>query len=1002
MLKKASFFQGLLITLSLALGFCIFVSIVIVTPRIENTVIGMQKDASQKETEIIGAYLEQYLDDRIATLKDIAGYPIVKNGVMGAGISDEDVADFLNDVTILGKNEGLVLLNVAAESIYARGVDLSHDYRFDTPWFERLMTEQSRFEVNLIHHHQQDYFQLVVPILLNGYVEGVLVCNTQTNLDEILQVLFASKKRHLQLKKNNITLSTSAIPDQSQVLTLTHHIPLADIDMVYQIDVQSLQEQKDAFLWTVMASIAFTLGFTFLVLITSGNITVMAPYKRMEALTKERDAALIEAKESTKAKSAFLANMSHEIRTPLNGILGMLGLLNRSQINHQQKHYVRLAKSSADSLLTLINDILDFSKIEAGKLDLEELDFDLCGHLEDFVHTMALRAQENRVELILDSNLTQPCVVRSDPGRLRQILTNLVGNAIKFSAEGEVVVCARLEEREGQVASFNCQIMDTGIGIAPEKIGTLFSSFSQVDASTTRKYGGTGLGLAIVKQLCELMKGNIMVESALGKGSTFSFNLPVILSELPSINRTVSNIQGQRVLIVDDNETNREVLKGQLEGWGAAVEQAKSGAMALSILEKVTHENASNPFFSVAILDMKMPEMDGAQLGKTIRENPKWDVMNLVLMTSVSERGDANYFSELGFNAYFSKPVTPSDLREALLLLLDDTTQKPLIDQHNLRYYDKASITSTQGLSDSARQSRLLLVEDNAINQEVAKGLLKDLGLQTDTANNGIEALSALRNAPKSAPYDLILMDCQMPEMDGYQTTLEIRTGGDHRINSEVPIIAMTANAMKGDREKCLSVGMNDYMTKPIDPDQLEKKLKKWLEPSLGETSFDKALLETRFHAESKSVVTGETTIGGVATDNVITDDIVSENLASETVLRGDGGASTLIWDKEGVLKRVRGKEERLSALVQLFLNNMPEMMASIEKAVSEENAMEIRKSAHAAKGSAANLGGIELQRVLQTIECQSEDIKAVKELMLELQGHYQKLTECLKQYLVH
>ncbi|PHR59395.1 MAG: histidine kinase [Arcobacter sp.] len=540
---------------------------------------------------------------------------------------------------------------------------------------------------------------------------------------------------------------------------------------------------------------------------------------------KEDEIKLIQAKEDAEAgaiaKAEFLASMSHEIRTPMNGVLGMLGLLKNSKLNSVQAHQVGLAESSAESLLALINDILDFSKVEAGKMDLENLEFNLRDVIGDFAQAIGHRAQENGVELIIDLRKIEHKLVICDPGRLRQILNNLVGNAIKFTHKGEILITGVLKEINDTQGRLFISVQDSGIGIPKGKIDTLFESFTQVDASTTRKYGGTGLGLSITKKLVHLMQGSVSVSSVEGQGATFSFDILVGLPKDKHIVMPSVDIKDKNILIIDDNALNREILSQQLVYWGINVFEAKDANEALELCKKSFQENRSP--FDIAIVDMHMPDMDGAELGEKLKD--MYQDMKLVMMTSLGNRGDAKTFKKLGFSAFFPKPCTTKDLFHALNVLIDN--DQALHDSDN--FISPDNLHAMDEKSTWPKSTRILLVEDNMTNQIVANGILETFGLEADTANDGEEALYALKEALKTKPYTLILMDCQMPVLDGYGATEAIRKGLAGDENTKIPIVAMTANAMQGDKEKCLNVGMDDYLSKPINPDKLQEILKEWL-----------------------------------------------------------------------------------------------------------------------------------------------------------------------------
>ncbi|WP_295030304.1 response regulator [Shewanella sp.] len=705
-----------------------------------------------------------------------------------------------------------------------------------------------------------------------------------------------------------------------------------------------------------------------------------------------------EAEQATKAKSEFLASMSHEIRTPMNGVIGMLGLLSNSKLTEYQTRRVNIAQSSAQSLLSLINDILDYSKIDAGKLELEQIDFNLRGMLGDFAEGIAHQAQDKNLELILDLKGVEHSMVTGDPGRLRQAITNLTGNAIKFTQQGEVVVRAKLTPADAGHWWLTCSVSDTGIGIPADKIDSLFTSFSQIDASTTRKYGGTGLGLAIVQKISRLMGGDVSVSSVYGEGSRFEFKVLLGRSTRSTLVIPKVDINQLNLLVVDDNATNREVIRDQLELWGATVVEACSGQEALDICAQRDKEPGSLKF-DVAFLDMQMAAMDGAELGQRLKADARFAQIKLVMMTSMSQMGDASFFAELGFSGYFPKPTTTSDLFDALNVVADDgealQNARPLVTHHYLQALhhqaDKLKIPTW------SHDTRVLLVEDNYVNQLVAMGILENFNLDVVVAENGLQALNKLKNAV-GAPFALILMDCLMPEMDGYQATRVIRAGNAGAANKDIVIVAMTANAMMGDREKCIDSGMNDYLPKPINPDKLLDKLIHWL----PQAESDDGILNQDDCNEDVSATTSAviSAIPDIKAERH-TDLIAEINIKEPKHEQVSVWVDKTIWDKESLLTRSMGKESLFNAIVDIFSEDMPKRIESLMEANAAGDIDQLRQISHTIKGVAANLSGSKLQACAARIEkaAQENKLAQIRAELPELQTRYDELMSVVKQY---
>jgi signal transduction histidine kinase/CheY-like chemotaxis protein len=557
-----------------------------------------------------------------------------------------------------------------------------------------------------------------------------------------------------------------------------------------------------------------------LLISTTGSIILMLTIFIFALVrnNKKLSEARAEAEAATRAKSVFLANMSHEIRTPLNGVIGMTDILLATQLSGEQKEYANVVKRSGEYLLTLINDVLDFSKIEAGKVELENISFDLRTTMEDTVEMLMPKAREKGLELINSVDPNVPSGVYGDPGRFRQIVVNLVGNAIKFTETGHVAVHTEKTHETEREATIKISVKDTGIGIPKGKQATLFSAFTQVDPSTTRKYGGTGLGLSICKQLTDLMKGKIEVESEEGKGSNFHFT--VVMGKQPEglagRQEPMAPLQGVRVIAVDDNEVNRQLFIKLLEFWECEVDTAGSVKEGISKMREAAGEGRG---YSAALVDMNMPEESGFDLARQVKADPVLRDCRLILVTSAPQRGNAAEAKNAGFAGYLTKPVRSRQLHDTVAIVIGKMKKEDGFPEHG-----RGIVTRYTAAEKRKKLAQVLLVEDNKINRIVAETILLKLGCGVDFAENGKESLEMLMEKK----FDIVFMDCHMPEMDGFEATKRIRAGEAGAEAKEVPIVAMTANAMEGDREQCLGAGMNDYVAKPISVDSILHILEKW------------------------------------------------------------------------------------------------------------------------------------------------------------------------------
>ncbi len=903
--KRTTSLSSLYLT-GLVVGFAFFAIVLsgILMVKIREVIVNSEQVAVESSFATIQSHLVAYLEERAIQLTDHAEFPLLVQTVMQPKQNVTILKDFMGELRVLGESHQLVLTDFMGEPIH-RTKSTPLFTHSDASWIEDMMEEKISLHIGYQHDGDQYYWEIAVPVLYNNRPEGVLISEIPIGPAYQFQRLTRELQHALlQLRTDDQVIGAWGKLEQESTHSIEHD-SLYGLDLQYQVSHQNISQATIEVLLPILFLCGVVMAFCGGLGLVVGRKFLIQPIQQLKAdssalldeeklhflstdqtilelqelahhmnivqerawnrkqdilamntslefrineATKELShqnndlvAARDEALVAVRSKALFLASMSHEIRTPMNGILGMTELLSDTELSVDQEELIHTLQSSGENLLTIINDILDFSKIESGNLTIEQIDFDLRTSVEEVLNILTTQAQSKGLELVGLVHANTPSSLRGDPVRFRQVLTNLVGNAIKFTETGEVFIQVTPFAVSNSEAHIRVEINDTGIGMSTKEQSNLFQAFTQANQSTTRKYGGTGLGLAICRQLVELMQGEIGVTSTLGSGSCFWFTLKFpIQAGNPSKVLPELLLKEQRVLFVDDNATNRFILEHYAESWGMLSSSTSSGAQALILLGAASEEG--HPF-ALAVIDQKMPDMDGFELALAIKANTNYMNLPLILLTSLGYKGEANKAKQGHFSGYLTKPIHQQTLQRSVSLVLG-------LEQDPLKKKDQSFITRhTVQEQVIAEKDHILLAEDNLVNQKVAVRMLTKLGYQVDVANNGQEAIEAWGKKR----YDVILMDCQMPETDGFQATKAIREAESVKRealgvrdeaqdtdlpsalslmpheNFHIPIIAMTANTMEGDRENCLEAGMDDFMSKPVKMEFLGQVLEKWL-----------------------------------------------------------------------------------------------------------------------------------------------------------------------------